>query len=119
MFSLNPGWLGWQGQPGHAAGGGSSPGPRGGGGLGGGGGAGLRGGGQGFCYASIRVHSRDQGRKLPVPSVRVMSPSRMTPEQARRLTLAEQHEWYRRLTSRRTLLRGGVAGAGALVAGPA
>ena len=43
----------------------------------------------------------------------------MTPEQAKRLTLAEQHEWYRRLTSRRTLLRGGVAGAGALVAGPA
>ena len=48
-----------------------------------------------------------------------MKPSRMTPEQAKRLTLAEQHEWYRRLTSRRTLLRGGVAGAGALVAGPA
>lgn len=38
----------------------------------------------------------------------------MTPEQASRLTLAEQHEWYRRLASRRTLLRGGVAGAGAL-----
>ena len=26
-----------------------------------------------------------------------MKPSRMTPEQAKRLTLAEQHEWYRRL----------------------
>jgi hypothetical protein len=42
----------------------------------------------------------------------------MTPEQAGKLSLAEQHEWFRRATSRRSLLRGGVIGAGALVAGP-
>jgi hypothetical protein len=43
----------------------------------------------------------------------------MTPEQAKRLSLAEQHEWFRRATSRRSLLRGGAVGAGALLAGPA
>jgi Purple acid Phosphatase, N-terminal domain/Calcineurin-like phosphoesterase len=43
----------------------------------------------------------------------------MTPEQAKRLSLAEQHEWYRRATSRRAVLRGGAVGAGALLAGPA
>jgi hypothetical protein len=48
-----------------------------------------------------------------------MKPSRMTPEQASRLSLAEQHEWFRNATSRRNLLRGGVIGAGAAIAGPA
>jgi hypothetical protein len=48
-----------------------------------------------------------------------MTTSRMTPEQARRLSLAEQHDWFRRATSRRSLLRGGIVGAGTLVAGPA
>ena len=43
----------------------------------------------------------------------------MTPSQAERLSLAEQHEWYRRASTRRALLRGGLVGAGALVAGPA
>jgi hypothetical protein len=43
----------------------------------------------------------------------------MTPEQASKLTLAEQHEWFRRATSRRSLLRGGLIGAGAIAAGPA
>jgi hypothetical protein len=43
----------------------------------------------------------------------------MTPEQAKRLSLAEQHEWFRRATSRRAVLRGGAVGAGALLAGPA
>lgn len=43
----------------------------------------------------------------------------MTPEQASRLSLAEQHEWFRRATSRRSLLRGGAIGAGAALAGPA
>ncbi len=42
----------------------------------------------------------------------------MNPEQARKLSLAEQHDWYRRATSRRSLLRGGIVGAGALAAGP-
>jgi hypothetical protein len=46
-------------------------------------------------------------------------PSKMTPEVAKTLSAAEQHEWYRSLTSRRSLLRGGLVGAGALVAGPA
>jgi len=41
--------------------------------------------------------------------------SNMSPEQARKLSLAEQNEWFRRATSRRNLLRGGIAaGAGAL-----
>jgi len=46
-----------------------------------------------------------------------VDPSRLSPEQASRLTLAEQHDWYRRRAQRRTALRGAVAGA--LVAGPA
>ncbi len=48
-----------------------------------------------------------------------MTSSGITPEQARRLSLAEQHDWFRRATSRRALLRGGIVGAGAIVAGPA
>jgi hypothetical protein len=48
-----------------------------------------------------------------------MTSSRITPEQASRLSLAEQHEWFRRATSRRALLRGGAIGAGAAIAGPA
>ena len=43
----------------------------------------------------------------------------MTPEEAKRLSVAEQHEWFRAATSRRSLLRGGVIGAGAAIAGPA
>jgi hypothetical protein len=43
----------------------------------------------------------------------------MTPQEAKRLSLAEQHEWFRKATSRRSLLRGGVIGAGAAIAGPA
>jgi hypothetical protein len=43
----------------------------------------------------------------------------MSPEQASRLSAAEQHEWFRRATSRRSLLRGGAIGAGAALAGPA
>jgi hypothetical protein len=42
----------------------------------------------------------------------------MTPEVARTLSAAEQHEWFRSVTSRRSLLRGGLVGAGAVAAGP-
>jgi Purple acid Phosphatase, N-terminal domain/Calcineurin-like phosphoesterase len=35
------------------------------------------------------------------------------------MSLAEQHEWFKRATSRRALLRGGALGAGAALAGPA
>jgi hypothetical protein len=48
-----------------------------------------------------------------------MTSSRITPEQASHMSLAEQHDWFRRATSRRALLRGGLVGAGAVVAGPA
>jgi hypothetical protein len=48
-----------------------------------------------------------------------MANLKMTPEQAARLSMAEQHEWFRSVTSRRSLLRGGLVGAGALAAGPA
>jgi hypothetical protein len=44
--------------------------------------------------------------------------SKMTPEVAKSLSAAEQHEWYRRVISRRSLLRGGLVGAGAVIAGP-
>jgi hypothetical protein len=43
----------------------------------------------------------------------------MTPELAKTLSAAEQHEWYRKATSRRSMLRGGLVGAGAVIAGPA
>ncbi len=41
----------------------------------------------------------------------------MPHEAVERLSMAEQHEWFRSVTSRRALIRGGLAGAGALVAG--
>ena len=45
--------------------------------------------------------------------------AKMTPEQAAGLSMAEQHEWFRKLTAgRRSLLRGGLVGAGVLAAGP-
>jgi hypothetical protein len=44
--------------------------------------------------------------------------SKMTPEVAQTLSAAEQHEWYRKAISRRALLRGGLVGASAVVAGP-
>ena len=48
-----------------------------------------------------------------------MTSSKMTPELAGTMSLAEQHEWFRRASSRRALLRGGLVGAGAIAAGPA
>ena len=47
-----------------------------------------------------------------------MTTSKMTPEQAARLSMAEQHEWFRAATSRRSMLRGGLVGAAAIAAGP-
>ncbi len=44
--------------------------------------------------------------------------AKMTPEIARTLSAAEQHEWFRSVTSRRSLLRGGLVGVGAVAAGP-
>jgi Calcineurin-like phosphoesterase/Purple acid Phosphatase, N-terminal domain len=43
----------------------------------------------------------------------------MTPEIARTLSAAEQHDWFRGVTSRRSLLRGGLVGVSAVAAGPA
>jgi hypothetical protein len=42
----------------------------------------------------------------------------MTPEVAKQLSIAEQHEWFRQRRSRRAVLKGGIAGAG-VVAGSA
>jgi hypothetical protein len=44
---------------------------------------------------------------------------RMTPELARTLSVAEQHEWFTQRRSRRTVLKGGVVGAGTLLGGQA
>jgi hypothetical protein len=46
-----------------------------------------------------------------------MGPQRMTPEVARRLSLAEQHEWFLKQRSRRSLLRGGLVATGATLGG--
>jgi hypothetical protein len=43
----------------------------------------------------------------------------MTPEVARRLSIAEQYEWFQRQRSRRAVLKGGLAGVGAAILGPA
>ncbi|HEY3629970.1 MAG TPA: hypothetical protein VGL21_03685 [Jatrophihabitantaceae bacterium] len=44
----------------------------------------------------------------------------ITPELARTLSAAEQHEWFhRKVTSRRALLRGGLVGAATLLPGTA
>jgi hypothetical protein len=40
-------------------------------------------------------------------------------EETKKLTLAEQHDWFRRAASRRPPLRGGIVGAGAMIAGRA
>ena len=49
-----------------------------------------------------------------------MTPPRdMDRTTAQRLSLAEQHDWFRQTRSRRTILRGGLVGAGALLVGPA
>jgi hypothetical protein len=48
-----------------------------------------------------------------------MTPLRMTPDVARKLSIAEQHEWFQRQRSRRAILKGGLAGAGAAILGPA
>ncbi len=48
-----------------------------------------------------------------------MTSKRMTQEMANRLSIAEQHDWFQRQRSRRALLKGGLAGAGAMVLGPA
>ena len=51
---------------------------------------------QGFAVSSGRVHPADRCRSSALPSVVIMCPSRMTPEQASRLSLAEQYEWFAR-----------------------
>ena len=43
----------------------------------------------------------------------------MTREIAQHLSAAEQHDWFTKQTSRRSLMRGGLVGAGAVVAGAA
>ena len=48
-----------------------------------------------------------------------MAIKRMTPDIAKNLSLAEQHEWFQQRHSRRAILKGGILGAGTLVAGPA
>jgi hypothetical protein len=48
-----------------------------------------------------------------------MAIKRMTPDIAKNLSLAEQHEWFQQRHSRRSILKGGILGAGTLVAGPA
>jgi hypothetical protein len=48
----------------------------------------------------------------------VMSTNRMTRDIARKLSLAEQHEWFQQQRSRRSVLKGGAAATGALLAGP-
>ena len=49
----------------------------------------------------------------------VMPIKKMTPDIAKTLSLAEQHEWFQQRHSRRAILKGGLLGAGSLVAGPA
>jgi hypothetical protein len=51
--------------------------------------------------------------------IEVMAPSRMTPELAKSMSLAEQHEWFRQRLSRRALLKSGMVGAGSVLAGSA
>jgi hypothetical protein len=41
----------------------------------------------------------------------------MTQEVAKKLSVAEQHHWFQQQRSRRAILKGGIAGAGSLVAG--
>jgi Purple acid Phosphatase, N-terminal domain len=46
-----------------------------------------------------------------------MTRVRMTPDVAKKLSVAEQHHWFQQQRSRRAILKGGIAGAGSIVAG--
>lgn len=46
-----------------------------------------------------------------------MANSKMSPQEVSRLSIAEQYEWFKNATSRRSLLRGGLVGAGAVTVG--
>jgi len=46
-----------------------------------------------------------------------MANSNLTPAELARMSIAEQYEWFKNATSRRSLIRGGLVGAGALAAG--
>ncbi|MBR7838638.1 metallophosphoesterase family protein [Actinospica durhamensis] len=45
-----------------------------------------------------------------------MANSNLTPRDLAGMSIAEQHEWFKKATSRRSLLRGGLVGAGAIAA---
>ena len=45
-----------------------------------------------------------------------MANSNLTPAELARMSIAEQYEWFKNATSRRSLLRGGLVGAGSLAA---
>ena len=46
-----------------------------------------------------------------------MAKSNLTPAELARMSIAEQYEWFKNATSRRSLLRGGLVGAGTIAAG--
>ena len=46
-----------------------------------------------------------------------MANSHLTPADLARMSIAEQYEWFKAATSRRSLLRGGLVGAGTIAAG--
>jgi hypothetical protein len=48
-----------------------------------------------------------------------MTPTRMTREMASSLSVAEQHDWFQKQRSRRSVLKGGIVSAGSVVAGTA
>ena len=48
-----------------------------------------------------------------------MAPKRMTRDVAKKLSLAEQHEWFQQQRSRRAVLKGGIVGAGTVIGGTA
>src|SRR5579862_7559464 len=64
-----------------------------------------------FPGASAAVHRADRRRPRPGRSVVIMTRPDLTPQQASRLSVAEQHEWFRSVTRRRRVrLTGGGAG---------
>src|SRR5437588_6405965 len=51
------------------------------------------------------------------PSLSRMANSEPTPADLARMSIAEQYEWFKAATSRRSLLRGGLVSAGTIAAG--
>ena len=73
-----------------------------------------------ICHGRFSLPSHRRHRTLKrVGHIVPMAPKRMTRDVAKKLSLAEQHEWFQQQRSRRAVLKGGIVGAGTMIGGTA